>query len=168
MADKERNHSRIAYHLAKSTSAYLTAVVAVESGKGQEQRMELSDNEVYAANIMLIIAVNTLSIDYQQNPSVVHSLALEDFWNGIYSDAQVKSLQNEMNDKYNGLLVNSSDMLETVGNLFSEFGQHDDIKLVDELAGIYHLWVNNLGISNQGVELTTAMLARPFDHHTQS
>ena len=46
--------------------------------------MELSDNEAYAANIMLIIAVNTLSIDYQQNPSVVHSLALEDFWNGIY------------------------------------------------------------------------------------
>ena len=113
MADKERNHSRIAYHLAKSTSAYLTAVVAVESGKGQGQRMELSDNEVYAANIMLIIAVNKLSIDYQQKPSVVHSLALEDFWNGIYSDAQVKSLQIEMNDKYNGLLVNSSDILES-------------------------------------------------------
>jgi len=130
--------------------------------------MELSDNEAYAANIMLMIAVNTLSIDYQQNPSVVHSLALEDFWNGIYRDAQVESLQIEMNDKYNGLLLNSSDMLETVGNLFSEFGQHDDIKLVEELAEIYHLWVNNLGISNQGVELTTAMLARPFENHTQS
>ena len=129
--------------------------------------MELSDNEVYAANIMLLIAVNKLSIDYQQKPSVVHSLALEDFWNRIYSDEQVKSLQIEMNDKYNGLLVNSSDMLETVGNLFSEFGRHDDIKLVEELAAIYHLWVKNLGISNQGVERTTAMLARPFDNHTQ-
>ena len=130
--------------------------------------MELSDNEAYAANIMLIIAVNTLSIDYQQNPSVVHSLALEYFWNGIYSDAQVKSLKIEMNDKYSGLLVNSDDILETVGDLFSGLGQHDDIKLVEQLAGIYHLWVENIGISNQGVELTTAMLARPFDNHPQS
>ena len=73
-----------------------------------------------------------------------------------------------MNDKYSGLLVNSDDILETVGDLFSELGQHDDIKLVEQLAGIYHLWVENLGISNQGVELTTAMLARPFDNHPQS
>jgi len=41
------------------------------------------------------------------------------------------------------------------------------MKLVEELAAIYHLRVKNLGISNKGLELTKAMLARPFDNHTQ-
>ena len=148
MADKERYCSRIAYHLAKSTSAYLTAVVSVESGKGPEQKQELSDSEIYAANIMLVIAVNKISMDYQQITSVVHSLALEDFWNGIYSDTHIKSFQNEMNNKYNGLLVNNRDIVETVGNLFSELGQYDDLKTVEELADIYYLWVKNSGITN--------------------
>jgi len=83
MDEGKRGYSRIAYHLAKSTTCYLNAVVAVESGKGREQRLELSDNEIYAANIMLIIAVNKVSIVFQQNPSAVHyaHIVLDDrFW----------------------------------------------------------------------------------------
>jgi hypothetical protein len=110
----------------------------------QGQRLELSDNEIYAANIMLLIAANKISLDYQLNASVVYSLAFEDFWNGIYCDERKKYFQNEMNDKYNGLLVNSRDTVETVGNLFSELGQHDDLKSVKELADIYHSWVKYL------------------------
>jgi hypothetical protein len=79
---------------------------------------------------------------------VVHSLALEDFWNGIYSETHIKSFQNEMNNKYNGLLVNNRDIVETVGNLFSELGQYDDLKTVEKLADIYYLWVKNPGITN--------------------
>jgi len=135
MDKDERAYSRIAYHLAKSTSCYLTAVVALGSAKGQEQGLELSDNEIYAANIMLIIAVNKISMDYQQNPSVVHSLALEEFWNSIYSEEQLKSLQNEMNNRYSDLLIKSPDVLEAVGNVFSELGQHDDIKLGNRSRG---------------------------------
>ena len=167
MDKDERAYSRIAYHLAKSTSCYLTAVVALGSAKGQEQGLELSDNEIYAANIMLIIAVNKISMDYQQNPSVVHSLALEEFWNSIYSEEQLKSLQNEMNNRYSDLLIKSPDVLEAVGNVFSELGQHDDIKLVDELAGVYNLWVKILDTTNHGVELTTAMLALLFANYTR-
>ena len=139
MYEEERVYSRIAYYLAKSTACYLDAVVAVESGKGPEQRQELSDSEIYAANIMLIIAVNKVSMVFQQNPSVVHLLALAQFWNGIYSDEQIKSLQNEMNDKFNCLLVNDKEILETIGNLFCGLGQDNDAKLVEELAGIYRL-----------------------------
>ena len=167
MNKEEQGYSRIAYYLAKSTTCYLDAVVAVESGKGPEQRQELSDSEFYAANIMLIIAVNKISMDYQQNPSVVHSLALEEFWNSIYSEEQLKSLQNEMNNRYSDLLINSPDVLEAVGNVFSELGQHDDIKLVDELAGVYNLWVKILDTTNHGVELTTAMLALLFANYTR-
>lgn len=162
----ERDYCRIAYHLAKSTSCYLTAVVALGSAKGQEQSLELSDNEIYAANMMLIIAVNKISMDYQQNPSVVHSLALEEFWNSIYSEEQLKSIQNEMNNRYSELLINSPDVLEAVGNVFSELGQHDDIKLVDELAGVYNLWVKILDTTNHGVEQTTTMLALLFANYT--
>ena len=139
MYEEERVYSRIAYYLAKSTTCYLDAVVAIESGKGPEQRQELSDSEIYAANIMLIIAVNTVSMNFQQNPSVVHLLALEEFWKGIYGDEQIKSLQNEMNDKFNCLLVNDKTILETIGNLFCGLGQDNDAKLVEELAGIYRL-----------------------------
>jgi len=144
MDKDERAYSRIAYHLAKSTSCYLTAVVVVESGKMQGQRLELSGNEIYAANIMLVIAANKISLDYQLNSSVVYSLAFEEFWNGIYCDEHIKYCQNEMNDRYNGLLVNSRDTVETVGNIFSELGQHDDLKSVKELADIYHSWVKYL------------------------
>jgi len=168
MDEEEPDYSRIAYHLAKSTSCYLDAVVAVASGKGREQRLELNNSERYAANIMLTIAANKNSSDFQQNPSVVHLLALEEFWRGFYSDEQLKSLQNEMKDKCNGLLVNNTDVLETVSNLFSELDQHNNIKSVEELAGIYHLWIKNLDITNHGVELTTAMLARPFADHPDS
>jgi hypothetical protein len=168
MDEEEQGYSRIAYHLAKSTTCYLDAVVAVGSGKGPEQRLELSDNEIYAVNIMLIIAVNKIPRDFQQNPSVVHMLALEEFWNGIYSDEQIKFLHNEMNNKFNGLLVNDNDVLETIGNLFSGLGQDNDAGLVEELVGIYRLWVKNLGISNHGVEPTSAMLARPSADHTRS
>mgnify|MGYP003572354672 FL=1 len=144
MAEEPQDYSRISYHLAKSISCYLTAVVVVESGKMQGQRLELSDNEIYAANIMLLIAANKISLDYQLNASVVYSLAFEEFWNGIYCDEHIKSCQNEMNASYNGLLVNSRDTVETVGNLFSELGQHDDLKSVKELADIYHSWVKYL------------------------
>lgn len=168
MDEEERGYSRIAYHLAKSTTCYLDAVVAVGSGKGPEQRLELSDNEIYAANIMLIIAVNKVSMDFEQNPSVVHMLALEEFWNGIYSDEQIKSLHIEMNNKFNCLLVNDKNVLETIGNLFSGLGQDNDAGLVEELVGIYRLWVKNLGISNHGVEPTSAMLARPSADYTRS
>ncbi len=137
MNEQEQGYSRIAYYLAKSTTCYLDAVVAVESGKGPEQRLELSDNQIYAANIMLIIAVNKVSMVFQQNPSVVHLLALEQFWKGIYSYEQIKSLQIEMNDKFNCLLENDKDILETIGNLFCGFGQNNDAKLLEELAGIY-------------------------------
>lgn len=167
MDKDERAYCRIAYHLAKSTSCYLTAVVALGSAKGQAQSLELSDNEIYVANMMLTIAVNKISMDYQQNPSVVHSLALEEFWNSIYSEEQLKSLQNEMNNRYSDLLINSPDVLEAVGNVFSELGQHDDIKLVDELAGVYNLWVKILDTTNHGVELTTAMLALLFANYTR-
>ena len=139
MYEEERVYSRIAYYLAKSTTCYLDAVVAIESGKGPEQRQELSDSEIYAANIMLIIAVNTVSMNFQQNPSVVHLLALEEFWKGIYSDEQIKSLQNEMNDKFNCLLVNDKTILETIGNLFCGLGQNDDAKIVEKLVEIYRL-----------------------------
>ncbi len=139
MYEEERVYSRIAYYLAKSTTCYLDAVVAIESGKGPEQRRELSDSEIYAANIMLIIAVNRVSMNFQQNPSVVHLLALEEFWKGIYSDEQIKSLQNEMNDKFNCLLVNDKTILETIGNLFCGLGQNDDAKIVEKLAEIYRL-----------------------------
>jgi hypothetical protein len=162
-----RDYCRIAYHLAKSTSCYLTAVVALGSAKAQEQGLELSDNENYVANIMLIIAVNKISMDYQQNPSVVHSLALKEFWNSIYSEEQLKSLQNEMNNTYSNLLINSPEVLEAVGNVFSELGQHDDIKLVDELARVYNLWVKILDTTNHGVELTTAMLALLFANYAR-
>ncbi len=157
MDEGKRGYSRIAYHLAKSTTCYLNAVVAVESGKGREQRLELSDNEIYAASIMLIIAVNKVSIVFQQNPSVVHLLALAQFWKGIYSDEQIKSLQNEMNDKFNCLLVNNKDVLETIGNLFTGLGQDNDAKLVEELVEIYRLWVKNLARTNDGIELALAM-----------
>ena len=166
MDKDERAYSRIAYHLAKSTSCYLTAVVALGSAKGQEQGLELSDNEIYTANMMLTIAVNKISMDYQQNPFVVHSLALEEFWNSIYSEEQLKSLQNEMNNRYSDLLIKSPDVLEAVGNVFSELGQHDDIKLVDELAGVYNLWVKILDTTNHGDE-QTAMLALLFANYTQ-
>jgi len=139
MYEEERVYSRIAYYLAKSTTCYLDAVVAIESGKGPEQRQELSDSEIYAANIMLIIAVNTVSMNFQQNPSVVHLLALEEFWKGIYGDEQIKSLQNEMNDKFNCLLVNDKTILETIGNLFCGLGQNDDAKIVEKLVEIYRL-----------------------------
>ena len=139
MDEEKRGYSRIAYHLAKSTTCYLNAVVAVASGKGREQRLELSYSEIYAANIMLIIAVNKVSMGFEQNPSVVHLLALAQFWKGIYSDEQIKSLQNEMNDKFNCLLVNDKEILETIGNLFCGLGQENDAKLVEELAGIYRL-----------------------------
>jgi len=99
---------------------------------------------------------------------VVHSLALEEFWNSIYSEEQLKSIQNEMNNRYSDLLINSPDVLEAVGNGFSELGQHDDIKLVDELAGVYNLWVKILDTTNHGVEQTTAMLALLFGNHTES
>jgi hypothetical protein len=157
MNKEEQGYSRIAYYLAKSTTCYLDAVVAVESGKGPEQRQELSDKQIYAANIMLIIAVNKVSMVFQQNPSVVHLLALAQFWNGIYSDEQIKSLQNEMNDKFNCLRVNDKDVLETIGNLFSGLGQHNAAKLVEELVGIYHLWVKNLARTNYGIEQALAM-----------
>ena len=136
---KNESTNRIAYYLAKSTTCYLDAVVAIESGKGPEQRRELSDSEIYAANIMLIIAVNRVSMNFQQNPSVVHLLALEEFWKGIYSDEQIKSLQNEMNDKFNCLLVNDKTILETIGNLFCGLGQNDDAKIVEKLVEIYRL-----------------------------
>jgi len=139
MYEEERVYSRMAYYLAKSTTCYLDAVVAIESGKGPEQRRELSDSEIYAANIMLIIAVNRVSMNFQQNPSVVHLLALEEFWKGIYSDEQIKSLQNEMNDKFNCLLVNDKTILETIGNLFCGLGQNDDAKIVEKLVEIYRL-----------------------------
>ena len=139
MYEEERVYSRIAYYLAKSTTCYLDAVVAIESGKGPEQRRELSDSEIYAANIMLIIAVNRVSMNFQQNPSVVHLLALEEFWKGIYSDEQIKSLQNEMNDKFNCLLVNDKTILETIGNLFCGLCQNDDAKIVEKLVEIYRL-----------------------------
>ena len=139
MYEEERVYSRIAYYLAKSTTCYLDAVVAIESGKGPEQRQELSDSEIYAANIMLIIAVNRVSMNFQQNPSVVHLLALEEFWKGIYGDEQIKSLQNEMNDKFNCLLVNDKTILETIGNLFCGLGQNDDAKIVEKLVEIYRL-----------------------------
>ncbi|MGB5297716.1 MAG: hypothetical protein WBN48_03195 [Thiogranum sp.] len=139
MYEEERVYSRIAYYLAKSTTCYLDAVVAIESGKGPEQRRELSDSEIYAANIMLIIAVNRVSMNFQQNPSVVHLLALEEFWKGIYSDEQIKSLQTEMNDKFNCLLVNDKTILETIGNLFCGLGQNDDAKIVEKLVEIYRL-----------------------------
>ena len=144
MAEEPRDYSRISYHLAKSISCYLTAVVVVESGTMQGQRLELSDNEIYAANNMLLIAANKISLDYQLNSSVVYSLAFEEFWNGISCDEHTKYFQNEMNEKYNGLLVNSRDTVETVGNIFSELGQHDDLKSVKELADIYHSWVKYL------------------------
>ena len=144
MAEEPRDCSRISYHLARSISCYLTAVVVVESGKMQGQRLELSDNEIYAANIMLVIAANKISLDYQLDSSVVYSLAFEEFWNGINSYKDIKFFQYEMNDKYVGLLVNSRDTIETVGNLFSELGQHDDLKSVKELADIYHSWVKYL------------------------
>ncbi|MGB5727354.1 MAG: hypothetical protein WBM52_09090 [Thiogranum sp.] len=139
MYEEERVYSRIAYYLAKSTTCYLDAVVAIESGKGPEQRRELSDSEIYAANIMLIIAVNRVSMNFQQNPSVVHLLALEEFWKGIYSAEQIKSLQNEMNDKFNCLLVYDKTILETIGNLFCGLGQNDDAKIVEKLVEIYRL-----------------------------
>ena len=139
MYEEERVYSRIAYYLAKSTTCYLDAVVAIESGKGPEQRRELGDSEIYAANIMLIIAVNRVSMNFQQNPSVVHLSALEEFWKGIYSDEQIKSLQNEMNDKFNCLLVNDKTILETIGNLFCGLGQNDDAKIVEKLVEIYRL-----------------------------
>jgi len=88
---------------------------------------------------MLIIAVNKVSMDFQQNASVVHLLALEEFWKGIYSDEQIESLQNEMNDKFNCLLVNDKTILETIGNLFCGLGQNDDAKIVEKLAEIYRL-----------------------------
>jgi len=157
MNKEEQGYSRIAYYLAKSTACYLDAVVAVESGKGPEQRQELSDSEIYAANIMLIIAVNKVSMVFQQNPSVVHLLALAQFWNGIYRDEQIKSLRNEMNDKFNCLRVNDKDVLETIGNLFSGLGQDNDAKLVEELVEIYRLWVKNLARTNYGIELALAM-----------
>ena len=167
MNKEEQGYSRIAYYLAKSTACYLDAVVAVESGKGPEQRQELSDSEFYAANIMLIIAVNKISMDFQQNPFVVHLLALEQFWKGIYSDEQIKSLQNEMNDIFNCLLVNHKDVLETIGNHFCGLGQDNDAKLVEELVEIYHLWIKSLGVTNYGIELSLAMLARPSADHTR-
>lgn len=139
MYEEERVYSRIAYYLAKSTTCYLDAVVAIESGKGPEQRRELGDSEIYAANIMLIIAVNRVSMNFQQNPSVVHLLALEEFWKGICSDEQIKSLQNEMNDKFNCLLVNDKTILETIGNLFCGLCQNDDAKIVEKLVEIYRL-----------------------------
>jgi len=157
MGEEKRGYSRIAYHLAKSTTCYLHAVVALASGKGREQRQELSDSEFYAANIMLIIAVNKVSMVFQQNPSVVHLLALAQFWNGIYRDEQIKSLRNEMNDKFNCLRVNDKDVLETIGNLFSGLGQDNDAKLVEELVEIYRLWVKNLARTNYGIELALAM-----------
>jgi hypothetical protein len=137
MNKEEQGYSRIAYYLAKSTTCYLDAVVAAESGKGPEQRQELSDKQIYAANIMLIIAVNKVSMVFQQNPSVVHLLALEEFWKGIYSHEQINSLQIEMNDKFNCLLENDKDILETIGNLFCGLGQNNDAKLLEELVGIY-------------------------------
>jgi len=168
MDNESQNYSRIAYYLAKSTACYMDAVIAVDSGKGPEQRLELNDNEIYVANILLIIAANQLSMDFQQNPSVVHLLALEEFWKGIYSDEQTRVLQNVMNDKFNRLLVSDKDILETIGNIFSALGQDNDAKLVEELVGIYHLWVKNLGISKDDMEPTFAMLARPFADHTRS
>ena len=137
MNEQEQGYSRIAYYLAKSTKCYLDAVVAAESGKGPEQRLELSDSEIYAANIMLIIAANKVSMVFQQNPSVVHLLALEEFWKGIYSYEQIKSLQIEMNNKFNYLLENHKDTLEIIGNLFCGLGQNNDAKLLEELVGIY-------------------------------
>jgi hypothetical protein len=167
MDEEERDYSKIAYHLAKSTSCYLGGVVALASGKGPEQKLELNNSEIYAANLMLTIAANKISMDYLQNPSVVHLLALEEFWKDIYSDEQIKSLQIEMNDKFNCWLVSNKDILETVGNLFSGLGQHNDPKLIEELVGIYHLWVENLSITNHGDELTLVMLAaRPVADHT--
>ena len=86
---------------------------------------------------MLIIAANKVSMVFQQNPSVVHLLALEEFWKGIYSYEQINSLQIEMNDKFNCLLENDKDTLETIGNLFCGLGQNNDAKLLEELVGIY-------------------------------
>jgi hypothetical protein len=117
---------------------------------------------------MLIIAVNKISMDFRQNPSVVHLLALEEFWKGVYSDEQTRSLQIKMNDIFNRLLVSDKYILETIGNLFSGLGQDNDTELVEVLVGIYHLWVKNLRISNDGMEPTLSMLAHPFADHTRS
>jgi len=93
MDEEERDCSRVAYHLAKSTSCYLDAIVALESGKGRAQRLQLNDSEIYAANIMLTIAAKKLSMIFLQDTSMVHLLTLEEFWKDIYSDEQIRSLQ---------------------------------------------------------------------------
>ena len=137
MDEEERDCSRVAYHLAKSTSCYLDAIVALESGKGRAQRLQLNDSEICAANIMLTIAANKLSTFFLQDTSMVHLLTLEEFWKDIYSDEQIRSLQIEMNEKFNRWRTNNKKTLETVENHFSELGQHNDAEFVGKLVLIY-------------------------------
>ena len=156
--EEKRDHSRIAYHLAKSTSCYMDAIVAVGSGKVRDQGLRLNDSEAYVANIMLTIAAKKLSMNFLQDTSVVHFLTLEEFWKDMHSEERIRSLQIEMNKQFNRWLIISKNSMETVANLFSELGQHNDAKLVGELVLIYHQWVVKLSITNHGDELASAIL----------
>lgn len=144
MDDEDQSRSTIANDLANSTIGYLDAVVLAGSGKSPEQRLELTDVEKYAANIMMMIAVSRFANYFQKNPSEVHLIALAKFWKGIYSDEEIMSLQNDMIDEFNSLLINDKDVLENIGDIFWELGQKHNVKLAEELGGIYRMWVEEL------------------------
>jgi len=145
MGEEEWNNTIIANDLAKATAGYMGSVVLVASGKGSDQRGELSDIEKYAANIMLMIAVNKVANYFNQDPSVIHLLALANFWEGVYSHEEIMTLQNMMIDEFNNLLANDRDVLENIANLFMELSQEHDIKLVEQLGGIFRMWIESLG-----------------------
>lgn len=145
MDEEERNNIIIANNLAKATTGYVDSVVVVGSGKGSDQRGDLSDIEKYDANIMLMIAVNKVANYFNQDTSVPHLLVLSNLWIGAYSDEEIMSLQNVMVDVFNNLLANDRDVLENIANLFWELSQEHEFELVEQLGGIFRAWVETLG-----------------------
>lgn len=142
--EEDQGKGLLAYDLAKSIAIYFDTIVLVGSGKTIEQRIELTDVEKYAANIMMIIAANRVANYFHQNPTVVHLAILVNFWKDIYSAEELPSLQNEIIEEFNGLLLTDKEVLENISNIFWELGQRHDIKLVEQLGEIYRMWVEKL------------------------
>lgn len=148
MDEQERGDCIIAYYLARSISCYLGAIVLAESGKGSNQRLELGDNEKYAANMMLTAVVSQVSRDFKQDPFEVHLLTLAEFWGDTYSYAEMKLLQVELVDECSDLLADDDGFFCGIGNRFWHLSQHNDADFFEELGSTYRLWVDNFGVAN--------------------
>jgi hypothetical protein len=153
MDEQERGECIVAYYLARSISCYLGAIVLAESGKGPDQRLDLSDSEKYAANMMLTTVVSQVSKDFRQDPFEVHLLALAEFWGDVYSYEDMKSLQVELIDECSDLLAADNSFFCGIGSQFWNLSQRNDADFFEELGGVYRLWVESFGAVNHEFDL---------------